>query len=74
MCASVDLWTGQHVFEALAPEFCLQEEGGRVKERHREERQYLGSTPLQKGPGKHSQQLKLLLLYSLVLCGQTRLN
>lgn len=77
MCVSVDLWAGQHLFEALAPGFCLQEEGGRDKERHREERQYLGSTPLQEGPGIHSWHSQnsshCMSLYSLVLHGQTRL-
>lgn len=55
VCVSIDLWTGQHLFEALAPRICLQEEGGRDNERHREERQYLGSTHLREGPGTNSQ-------------------
>lgn len=48
----VDLWTGELNSEAMAAGLCLQEEGGRVKERCREEEQHLGSTHLQEGPGK----------------------
>lgn len=55
MCASVDLWAGQHLSEALAAGICLQEEGGRDDEGHREDRQYLGSTHLPEGPGTQSQ-------------------
>jgi len=51
----VDLWAGQHLFEALGARVCLQEEGGRDDEGHREERQYLGSTHLQEGPGTQNQ-------------------
>lgn len=51
VCVSVDLRAGQHPFKALVPGICLQEEGGRDKERHCEERQYLGSIHLQEGPG-----------------------
>lgn len=38
----------------MAVELCLQEEGGRVKERDCEEKQHLGSTDLQEGPGKEN--------------------
>ena len=55
VCLSVDLWAGQQLSEAVAAGICLQEEGGRDDERHREERQHLGSTHLPEGPGTQSQ-------------------
>ncbi len=54
VCVCVDLWPGQQLSEALVAGICLQEEGGRGKERHREEKQHLGSTDLQESPGTPS--------------------
>ena len=54
-CVSADLWAGQQLSEALGAGLRFQEEGGRDDERHREERQYLGSTHLREGPGTQSQ-------------------
>lgn len=55
MCAHhtslVDLWAGQQLPEALAAGVRLQEEGSRDVERHREERQHLGSTHFPESSG-----------------------
>lgn len=56
----VDLWTGELHCEAMAAGLCLQEEGGRVKERHREKEQHLGSTHLQESPGKDCAKFNIL--------------
>lgn len=50
MC--VDIWSGKLDCEAMAAGLCLQEEGGRIKERDCQEKQHLGSNDLQEGPGK----------------------
>lgn len=63
VCVSADLRPGQQLSEALAAGICLQEEGGRDHERHREERQYLGSTDFREGPGTQPAKLILMSLY-----------